>query len=206
MTEGLLAEGFVQSKTDCCLFLRKDCIIVVYVNDCLIFALSDSTIDSLIKVLSSKFLLQDEGDVSEFLGVQVTKDKVSKTIKLTQPGLIEQVIHDVSLDQFSKGKDTPVDAILHRDLDGAPRQETWNYHSVIGNLNYIANNTRPDISMAVHQCARFSSNPWALHESAVKCIARYLFTMKDKGLHLKPTADLSLNMFVNADFAGMWHK
>jgi hypothetical protein len=116
------------------------------------------------------------------------------------------VIHDVGFDKFSKGKDTPADAILHPDTEGAPRQEKWNYRSLIGKLNYIANSTRPDISMAVHQCARYSSNPKALHELAVKRIVRYLFATRDKGLHLKPSKNLSLNMYVDADFAGMWHK
>lgn len=60
--------------------------------------------------------------------------------------------------------------------------------------------------MTMHQCACYSSNPKALHELAVKRIARYLFMTKDKGLRLKPTPDFSLNMFVDADIAGMWHK
>lgn len=34
----------------------------------------------------------------------------------------------------------------------------------------------------------------------------YLLSTKDKGLILKPTPDLSFDMFVNADFAGWWHK
>jgi hypothetical protein len=164
LTTGLLNEGFTQSSIDRCLFLRKDCILLVYVDDCLIFSPTNTTIDDLIKSLSTKFLLQDEGDVSAFLGVQVSKDSSTKTITLSQPGLIEQVIRDVGLEQHSKGKDTPADTILHQDPDGAPRQLNWNYRSIIGKLNYIANNTRPDISMAVHQCARFTSNPKALHE------------------------------------------
>jgi hypothetical protein len=35
-------------------------------------------------------------------------------------------------------------------------------------LNYIAQNTHPDISFAVHQCARYSSNPTTVHELTVK--------------------------------------
>lgn len=206
LTNGLVTQGFTQSKVDSCLFLRKDCIIVVYVDDCLIFAPSEETINKLIQSLSNNFLLQDEGDVSAFLGVQVQKDTNTKTISLTQPGLIEQVIKDIGLDDFSKGRDTPADSILYADVDGPARQETWNYRSVIGKLNYIANNTRPDISMAVHQCARFCNNPKALHELAVKRIIRYLHATKDKGMILKPTTDVTLNMFVDADFAGMWHK
>jgi hypothetical protein len=37
LSEGLRHLGFVHSATDSCLFLRSDCIIVVYVDDCLFF-------------------------------------------------------------------------------------------------------------------------------------------------------------------------
>lgn len=73
-------------------------------------------------------------------------------------------------------------------------------------MTYLANNTRPDISMAVHQCARFRSAPRALHELAVKCIAQYLLATKHQGLSLKPTQSFALEMFVDADFAGRWHR
>jgi hypothetical protein len=55
LSEGLLKEGFVQSATDSCLFLQQDCLIVVYVDDCLFFSPHSSTIDSVIKPLSMTF-------------------------------------------------------------------------------------------------------------------------------------------------------
>jgi len=70
----------------------------------------------------------------------------------------------------------------------------------------LAKNTRPDISMAVHQCARYCSNPKAIHELAVKRIAWYLLSTQDKGLILTPSTSLSLYMHVDADFAGWWHR
>jgi hypothetical protein len=87
-----------------------------------------------------------------------------------------------------------------------PHQHSWNYRSVIGKLNYIAQNTQPDISFAVHQCARYSANPTALHKLAVKPIGRYLLATRDKGLILQPTHNFKLDMFVDADFAGIWHR
>jgi hypothetical protein len=201
-----LKEGFTQSKTDSCLFLCKDCILAVYVDDCLVFSKSDDVINQLIRSFSTSFLLQDEGEVSAFLGVQIKKDAVSKSIELTQPGLIQQVINDVGMSTFGNDKDTPVDSILHADTSGLERVNKWNYRSVIGKLNYIANNTWPDISMAVHQCAKFCANPKALHELDVKRVIRYLLATKDKGLFLKQTQSMTLDMFVDADYAGMWHK
>jgi len=112
----------------------------------------------------------------------------------------------VGLSDSSNSKDTPVDSILHADSTGRDLIEDWNYRSVIGKLNYLVNNTRPDNSIFVHQCTRFYSNPKAIHKLAVKRIARYLLKTRTQGMILRPTTDLSLNMFVDADFAGPWHK
>jgi hypothetical protein len=49
LSQGLLSQGFVQSKIDPCLYLRHDCLMVVYTNDCLIFARSDTVIDDVFR-------------------------------------------------------------------------------------------------------------------------------------------------------------
>jgi hypothetical protein len=199
LSEGLRKLGFVQSATDSCLFLRSDCIIVVYVDDCLFFSQSNEVIHALTK---TTFKLKDEGDVSAFLGVQIQKDPTTRTITFTQPGLIDQILRDLNLTAFSKTKETPSDSILHADVHGPDRLETWNYRSVVGKLNYLANHTRPDISMAVHQCARFCKAPRALRKLVVKRIGRYLLATKDKGMILRPNRTFNLDMYVDADFAG----
>jgi len=66
LSEGLCREGFVKSSTDPCLFLRADCIIVVYVNDCLFFSPDLAIIDSVIANLSKTFKLKDEVDFQPF--------------------------------------------------------------------------------------------------------------------------------------------
>ena len=71
-------------------------------------------------------------------------------------------------------------------------------------LGYLQASTRPDISMAVHQCARFNGCPKLCHEKAVKYIARYLLSSHDKGIHYKPDSTRGLECYVDADFAGGW--
>jgi hypothetical protein len=206
LTQGLIAHGFVQSKIDPCLYMHNDCIMVVYTNDCLIFAKDDSTIDNLLTSLSDTYLLEDQGATNDYLGIRISKDASTKSITMTQPGLIESILQDLNLTFDSKTKDTPSLGILYPDHHGHPRTEQWNYRSIIGKLNYLAQNTRPDISFTVHQCAHFSSKPTALHDLAIKRIGRYLLHSKDKGLILHPKKDFRLDMYVDADFAGMWHK
>ena len=71
-------------------------------------------------------------------------------------------------------------------------------------LTYLAGHSRPYIAFAVHQCARFTFAPKRSHEEAVKRIVRYLIGTKDKGLIIKPAKDLSIDLYVDADFAGLW--
>ena len=93
---------------------------------------------------------------------------------------------------------------LGADIDGPLCQEAYNYARVIGMLMCLSNTRRPDLSFAVHQCARFTPSPRRCHELALKRIGRYLIGTKDKGLILDPSKDLDVDCFIDADFAGLW--
>ena len=71
---------------------------------------------------------------------------------------------------------------------------------------YLAGNTRPDIAFAVHQAARHTHHPRAVHEEALIKIARYLKGTKDKGLRFHPSDSTQprLDAYCDADFAGLW--
>ena len=73
-------------------------------------------------------------------------------------------------------------------------------------LNYLQASTRPDILMAVHQCARFCIDPKITHERAVMIIGKYLLLTKNKGLWFIPNKSKGIECFVDADFAGSWDK
>ena len=73
-------------------------------------------------------------------------------------------------------------------------------------LNYLAHMTRPDISMAIHNCTQFTTSPTYLHEQAMKQIGRYLATARSHGLIYQPDSKGTLDMYTDADFAGTWHK
>jgi hypothetical protein len=176
----------------------------LYVDDCLIFGQSTSVIDDLIKNLSSRYVIGEQGSVQDFLGLRITTD-TSGAVHFHQEGLIRSILQDLHLID-SASKPTPAIHVLHPDENGPPREELWNYRSIIGKLNFLAQMTRPDISMAVHNCARFSAKPTSLHEQAVKRIGRYLAHTHTQGLTYRPNNNHSLDMYVDADFAGTWHR
>ena len=159
LKEGLEEQGWTQSQIDPCLFMKEGMMCVVYVDDT-IFA--SSNIDDLEQEISSfsilataqhhKFTLQNEGEVCDFLGINITKTGNNQFL-LTQSGLIDKVLATSGL-QDCHGCNTPASIEpLHANKDGAPFSEEWAYNTVIGMLMYLADNTRPDILYAVHQAA-----------------------------------------------------
>jgi hypothetical protein len=106
---------------------------------------------------------------------------------MSQTGLIDAVAESAHIPKGQlKNTPTPATSILHSDTEGLARQESWNYPSDIGQFNYLSQNSRPDISFSVHQCARFSKEIKGLHEKAVKRIIYYLQCTRDKPLIMKP--------------------
>jgi len=207
---GLRERGFESSSLDPCVFMKKDIICVVYVDDT-IFAGPDSVaIEREIKGLGvsddehrHKFELRDEGEVGDFLGIRIEKTG-DKEFNLTQTGLIDKVLRASGMNE-SRACPTPaVTTALGSDKEGEAFDEDWEYATVIGMLMFLAGNSRPDIAFAVHQCARFTHCPKQSHGIAVKRILRYLKGTADQGMHLCPTQDLQVDCYVDADFAGLW--
>jgi hypothetical protein len=200
----LLQLGFRQSKVDKCLFYTTNCIIVIYVDDCPLFSPNDSTLNGIIKHLESIFCITTESDIGAYLGLNI-QHNAKGHLEITQPGLINKVVHLCGLEYESNEHKMLVDVILQPpSKQDEPRQLTWNYRQIIGILNYIAASSRPNISFAVHQCAHFSSAPTRKHELAVKQIARYLKGTRTKEYTLSPTKETDMKVYVNADFAGSW--
>ena len=206
---GLLERGFVQSDHDERLFLKKDMICVVYVDDTILAGPDQTALDAMIKSLgvreadqSHSFGLRDEGEVGDFLGIRIKK--CGDKFLLTQPGLTRKVLKVTGMEDCNATSTPATTVPLGLDKDGEPFDEKWEYASVIGMLMYLANNSRPDIAFAVNQCARFTHQPKQSHAGGVKRILRYLKGTMDKGMYLQPTKDLSLDCHVDADFAGLY--
>ena len=84
-----------------------------------------------------------------------------KKIIFTQPHLIDNILNDLRLKHAKDGKETLAASsrILTRNDNGVDHDKSFHYRSVIGKLNYLEKATRPDISFATHQCARFVADP-----------------------------------------------
>jgi Reverse transcriptase (RNA-dependent DNA polymerase) len=163
---------------------------MVYVDDGILIDPDKEKIESALLDLQSKFEVQDEGDLSDYLGVKVQKH-ADGSIEFTQPHLIDSILEDLKLMENGcrpKTTDTPCkhDSKMHKDEGGKEFDYSWEYRSVIGKLNYLEKSIRGDLAFSVHQCARYMSSPMRSHGEAVKRIGRYLLWTKEKGFIIRP--------------------
>ena len=199
--------GFTQSKQDQCLLYKKDCLVIVYVDDVGVAAPNPNLIDKFVTDLKQRgFELTKEGSFSEYLGIKFEENSEDGTITLTQKGLIKKILQATGMENCSPNRHPAAAAALGIDPDGPPHHESFNYASIVGMLLYLSTNTRPDISFAVSQVARFNHSPKQSHATALKTIVRYLKGTKDKGMIFKPTGTLNLECWCDADFAGLYKR
>lgn len=206
LLKALKGEGLIQSKHDPCLMYRKDLIVICHVDDLGLQVPRKEIVDQLIASLENKgFALTLEGSFAEYLGIQyeqLSNDQIS----MSQTGLIQKIVDAAGMNDCNPNKTPATRECLGSDPDGPPMEESWNYRSIVGMLLYLSTNSRPDISFAVSQVARFSHNPKQSHASAVKTIVRYLSGTKDKGTIYKRPENLTLDCYVDADFAGLYGR
>jgi hypothetical protein len=210
LQKGLNELDFKVSSLDPRMYYGRGMILITYVDDALFFGPDLKAIEKVISELEGLDygLTREEGDETTafaFLGVSILPNPITKMLKLTQKGLILKVLSATGMSECNTKGSPALSTPLGTDADGPRRKETWHYASAIGMLMYLSSNAHPEIQFSVHQCAQFTHCPRASHEEAVKHICRYLQGAKDEGLRFRPTNDLQLDCYVDANFAGLWN-
>ena len=144
--------------------------------------------------------------MSKFLGIDIKKLHDGR-FQFCITGLICKALEATGMEHCNGLPTTAkVEAPLGTDANGSEAKRDWpnSYASFIGIILYLASNTRPDISFAVHQCDRFTHNTKVSHETDVKSICRYLQGTKDNGLVFNPSKTLVMDCYADADFSGLW--
>ncbi|GJX61169.1 retrovirus-related pol polyprotein from transposon TNT 1-94 [Tanacetum coccineum] len=203
LSKFLLAQGFSKGVVDPTLFIRKTgkhtLHVQIYVDD-IIFASTDpKDCDRFSNEMSSKFQMSMMGQISFFLGLQISQNP--RGIFINQSKYANEI-----LKKFDLHKSDPVDTPmvertkLDEDLSGIPVDQT-KYRSMIGSLMYLTA-SRPDLVFAVCMCARYQSRPTKKHLEAVKRVFRYLQGTINMGLWYPKDTAMALTAYADADHAG----
>lgn len=205
--EFLTSCSLVQSKADLCVCVfhgvinDSKVIVLLYVDDGLILSSGMQAIESLVNKLQSTFKIT-LGNNNYYVGMEIKRDRDSKTIAIDQKSYIEKVTEKFRMSD-SKSISTPFDmgTVLSKSTDDSGVE--FPYRQACGSLMYAATVTRPDISFAVGEISRYMQNPNQEHVNAVKRILRYLNHTKSTGIMYgqQNNNEMSLIGYTDADYA-----
>ncbi|CAI7844191.1 unnamed protein product [Closterium sp. NIES-54] len=157
----LAALGFAPSIADPSLFLRTNTslppfYILVYVDD-MVFATADTAGLAHVKSeLQKRHTCTDLGELRSYLGLQITRDKARRTIALTQPHMVQQVLQRFDF-TYSSPQATPLST--RHSLSALPSDESVEpsgpYPELVCYLMHLMTCTRPDLAYPLSILARY---------------------------------------------------
>ncbi|GKB30871.1 putative ribonuclease H-like domain-containing protein [Tanacetum coccineum] len=199
----LLDNGFQRGQIDKTLFIKKikgDILLVqVYVDDIIFGSTKKVLCTEFEKLMHKKFQMSSMGELTFFLGLQVTQK--DDGIFISQDKYVEEILKKFGFSTV-KTASTPMETSkpLLKDAE-AEDVDVHLYRSMIGSLMYLTA-SRPDIMFAVCACARFQVTPKGSHLHAVKRIFRYLKGQPKLGLWYPKDSPFDLEAYTDSDYAG----
>ena len=97
LEKNLLKLGFTPSEHDECVFYYGKTIFIVYTDDTILLGPDQQEIDTLVKKLGKTFKIEDQGELSDYLGIKIER-KPDGTLEWTQPTLTQSILKDLKLD------------------------------------------------------------------------------------------------------------
>jgi hypothetical protein len=200
--------GLVQTTSDPCLYVASEgeiFIIAVYVDDLLLAGTNEKQMNEIKRNLAKQFRTKDMGELHYFLGVNVIHDRNAGTIWIGQPTYAENLLRKYGMEN-AKTIDTPVEgnSKLVKTQDDSECVDTEMYQSAVGSLLYLSIMTRPDLTFAVSNVAKFCAMPGKQHWTAVKRVMRYLKGTLNYGLKYCKMGNNHVNFigYSDADWGG----
>ncbi|KAF7342817.1 Retrovirus-related Pol polyprotein from transposon TNT 1-94 [Mycena sanguinolenta] len=174
--------GFTQLSVEHCIYYRKResglVIAAVHVDD------FTSAASSIKEELQFEEELRTEwqisrSDASFIVGWAIRRDRMKRTIFLSQKALIDRIIEEYGCKDANPVKTPlpPNTRLTKRDLpqseEEGRRAAMQPYRQLVGVLMYLAISTRPDIMHAVSSLSRFNSGHGEAHWKAALHVVRY---------------------------------
>jgi hypothetical protein len=196
--------GWKQHHREECLFRRgRTEFLLVYVDDILIICPDVETVSSIKDELGELFPIKDLGEIREYLGVEVTRNREEKTFRLRQPGSIDAVIQRATQKfRVQSVPRSPYVASIRKEEPATKEQHDW-FRSVVGQLGHISRMTRPDIANATNLLGRKLSCPTQEDILLVHNVIGYLQGTREIYLELRGSEfqSIQIKTYADADWA-----
>jgi len=134
--------------------------------------------------IKAEWEVTDLGEPSKIIGIEITMNMGS--IAISQSKYIESILKKEGLEHANPvGMPLDPNTPLEPNPEGNEGNHSNSFARLLGELQFIANATRPDIAYTVNRLASYTTNPSLQHVGALKRILRYLKGMKTHGIVYK---------------------
>ena len=181
----LRRRGYARLILDSCVYiwrLEDDFIIItVWVDDLLLFATTVTLKKKAIRDIETEWEVTSLGEPAKIVGIEISY--IGDSIAISSKQYIESILAKEKLDR-SNAVATPLDpnVPIEPNPEGNVGNRSNSYARLLGQLQYVATATRPDITYAVNRLASYTANPSLQHTMALKHILRYLSGTRSYGI------------------------
>ena len=210
LKQRLHSDGWRRLESDPCIFTRTTEkygreLLGVYVDDLIHCCESETAHSRLHSLLQSHFPTTTQNPLTWILGMQITRDRATRTLTLDQTQAILTFLSDCDM-LDARALTSPMDPQWKYGT-GAPVIEPARiklYQSRVGSLSYLTQCTRPDMALAVNKLCRYMSNPNENCFKALDHCIRYLSGTPTLGLrfHQGTSSTLRMEAYSDATFGG----
>lgn len=201
----LLDIGLYQVPGQPCVYTDFNGIIIFFFVDDLVFIFPENRRDDTLKMLkklTERFEFRILGEIEWFLGVKISRNRINKTLRLSQQSYIEKTCREYDCCEIKRKIDTPlVSDRMIKNNHQATSDQIKLYQKKVGSLIYASGVTRPDISRAVSHLAEFMTNPSTAHLEAVNHCLYYLYQTRELVIEYTKSAEESEIVNCSADAA-----
>ena len=144
--------------------------------------------------------MTDLGAIKHCLGWEITRDRRNRILTISQRQYITDLLLTYNVSP-SMMKSCPSSiTTLYPLAKNMPKSEKP-YMELLGAVLYVANSTRPDISYAVSELSRYSSNPGKEHWNELMRVLYHLNETKDHGIVYQGSKSPIIHGYVDASYA-----
>ena len=199
--------GFDRCETEWGMYVSKDksgtkALLLAYVDDIVIAAKTTSEIDRILDGLAAKWTISKLGPISHILGSKVSRDRTSHKLWVSQTAYIDSLMERFPGYSSITARYSPLPNKKLDEDDFETPAVLSTYQELVGCLLWLAGCTRPDVSYAASYLSRFTASPTETHWGLALRVVSYLANTRRFGLALGGTRFQSLEMYVDADWAG----
>jgi len=133
------------------------------------------------KSIEYEWQATDLGEPSKIIGIEVTI--MPGYLRISQGKYIENLLRKKNMAEANP-VGMPLDPNIKIDPNPIHNKPNWSnsYAKLLGELQYLANTTRPDISYAVNKLGSYTAILSLEHYGSLKRILRYLVGTRDYGI------------------------